>query len=444
MSEHDRASTGADYALRLLLGDDFERFRNDQKIVYQSPGASIPDAAALWIVASGFFGADYGTSRSLPVLPLREIEGIPLLYGTPEIRREGNRLIVHADIIASAFFLVTRYEETVRREVRDVHGRFPGKESLPCRCGFLDRPIVDEYAQLLRKWLREVGLIVPEPPRCFSAFLTHDIDNLRRYQAISDTAKMLGKAVLGRCALREIPIGLAVSFGFKRDPLDTFEEMIRLDTSLREKPTSAQSESLYFFMVRRSSYGGDYNIHGQAARSTIRKILGSGARIGLHASYDAGMRPELIAEEKRVLEEVCGFPIRHNRHDFLNWREVEHGWALADAGIECDYTLGYADVAGFRLGVCHPIPLFDPVKMEPFGIEEHPLIVMDVTLSGSKAMALGEEAAFDYSRRLIRQTAKHKGQFVMLWHNDRFAQRPGNYHPRLYRRLLEELANSSP
>jgi hypothetical protein len=434
-------SIGVDYTLRLLLGDDFEKHCGGRRIVYQPPCARIPGDAAVWIVASGFFGEGYGTAESLPTLPLREIEGIPLLYGAPEIRREGDRLIVHADIIASAFFLVTRYEETVRREVRDVHGRFPGRESLPYRCGFLDRPIVDEYAQLLRKWLREVGLMIPEPSRRFSAFLTHDIDNLRRYQTIFRTVEAFGKAVLGRSSLREIPVGLAVSLGLKQDPLDTFEEMIRLDRSPRERPTSIHSESFYFFMVRKNSrYGGDYNIHGKAARDTISRILTSGARIGLHTSYDAGIHPELIAEEKNELEEVCGFPIRHNRYDFLNWREVEDGWALARAGIECDYTLGYADVAGFRLGVCHPISLFDPIQMEPFGIEEHPLIVMDVTLSGPKAMSLSEDEAFNCCRRLIRETAKQKGQFIMLWHNDRFVQRSGNYHPRLYRGLLDELA----
>lgn len=59
-------------------------------------------------------------------------------------------------------FLISRYEEMVRRGLRDEHGRFPGKESLPYRAGFLHRPIVDEYRMLLHRWLRQSRLRVPE------------------------------------------------------------------------------------------------------------------------------------------------------------------------------------------------------------------------------------------------------------------------------------------
>lgn len=96
---------------------------------------------------------------------------------------------------------------------------------------------------------------------------------------------------------------------------------------------------------------------------------------------------------------------------------MEDGWALAKAGIEWDSSLGYADVAGFRLGVCHPIPLLDPIRMQPMGIEEHPLIVMDCTLTRPDYMALSPAAALDYVHRLLLATRRHSGQFVLLWHN---------------------------
>jgi hypothetical protein len=118
------------------------------------------------------------------------------------------------------------------------------------------------------------------------------------------------------------------------------------------------------------------------------------------------------------------------------WREIEDGWYLAKAGINWDSTLGCADVAGFRLGVCHPIPLFDPIRMRPFGIEEHPLIVMDSTVSLPYYMKLSEEKAFAYCKRLMDETRKHNGEFVALWHNSVFSHSVTNYHPRLYWRIL--------
>ncbi|MFQ6928960.1 MAG: hypothetical protein ACLRS8_15290 [Parabacteroides merdae] len=68
-----------------------------------------------------------GTAESIPKLPLEEIEGMPLLFGSPKIRMAGDTWVVHADIIASAYqCTLTRYEEIRKRNIRDIHGRFLG------------------------------------------------------------------------------------------------------------------------------------------------------------------------------------------------------------------------------------------------------------------------------------------------------------------------------
>ena len=131
------------------------------------------------IVPSHFFSDGvYGTDASLPALPLDEIEGIPLLFGSPKIEWVNDVLVVYADIVASAYFLLTRYEEIRKRNIRDEHGRFPGKQSLPYKSGFLHRPIVDEYGKLLRKWLREarVSKAIDPQPEIKKIWLTHDVD----------------------------------------------------------------------------------------------------------------------------------------------------------------------------------------------------------------------------------------------------------------------------
>lgn len=435
MLEQNKIDTCLDYTLKVLLSDE----SNDALRKYISYSESEPrteNNVRLCIIPSGFFGEEYGKSSSLPQLPLEEIEGTPLLYGSPQIRREGGRLIIHADIIASTYLLVTRYEEMVRRDVRDEHGRFPGKESLPCRTGFIHRPIVDEYAALLRKWLREAGINIPESSRKFSVLSTHDVDNILKY---GNPARTMASAALGNRPWREVSENLAVWFRLKSDPFDTFEQMMQYDKMLGER-NDIQTEVVYFFMSGgRSRFDGMYNIQSKAVRNKIKMVSETGATIGLHSSYEAGLQPELIAREKATLEDVCGFPIHYNRYHFLTWREIENGWALAQAGINRDSSLGYADVAGFRLGVCRPIPLFDPIKMQPFGIEEHPLIVMDCTLSRDNYMNLNEEEALNYCRSLIDQTRKHGGEFVMLWHNTIFSPEQSNYHPKLYQKLLQEL-----
>lgn len=157
------------YILRFLLGDSVP------EDVCRAVGYTADEQAfhtfRLVIHPSGFFDEDvYGTPRSMPTLPIPVIKGgdgravdgdLPILFGRPEITRRGHTVVLHADVIAGAYFLLSRYEEWMRPDVRDVHGRFPGKESIAHRAGFLRRPLVDDYGRLLRRLLREVGCVAP-------------------------------------------------------------------------------------------------------------------------------------------------------------------------------------------------------------------------------------------------------------------------------------------
>ncbi|MFC2042988.1 DUF7033 domain-containing protein [Chloroflexota bacterium] len=69
-----------------------------------------------------------------------------------EVRSDG-RLVINVDIIASAFFMLTRLEEPAS-SIQDDHGRFPASASLAFKQNFLERPIVDEYGLILREWLK--------------------------------------------------------------------------------------------------------------------------------------------------------------------------------------------------------------------------------------------------------------------------------------------------
>ncbi len=396
------------------------------------------DDACVVIVPSGFFSPDrYGRPGSVPELPLETIEGVPLLFGRPRVERRGRRLVTEADIIAGAYFLLTRYEEIVRRDVRDVFGRFPGRESLPARAGFIDRPVVDEYADILRKWLGEVGIDLPAPARRFRVALTHDVDCARKYaHRFRDPPYLLLQALRGRRPVGEALRSLGMLVG-RRDPFDTFGRLLALDASAGD-----DAEGTWFFMVdgRRPRGQPYHDLFHPAAVNALRRVRDRGVAVGLHVGFAAGEKPEFIGDEKTALEEAAGGEITRTRFHCLAWREVEVGRHLAAAGITDDYTLGSADVAGFRLGVCRPVPVFDPVGLRPIDVVAHPLALMDCTLSHPTYMALDEPAAIDLAGRLVDHTRNHRGELVTLWHNHLLAPGKGNYHPRLYRRLLETLS----
>lgn len=427
------------YAASVLLEQSLDDFSWPGWLVYD---ARWPEGfgKGVQIVPSGFFGDLYGGPGSLPTPPLAAVDGTPLLFGRPDVQRKDDRMVVHADLLASAYFLTTRYEEWVRREVRDPDGRFPGRQSLPARAGFIERPVVDEYGQLLRRWAADVGINLPASQRRFSVLLTHDVDKLGFGFSPRRCLGQLRTAIFGGQP-RWVTLGRAAcAAGLVRHPCNNLKAVRRLDRRLTGRFPADRCQSWFFFMSGGTTpLDGEYAIRGPIARRALRDVIAGGGGIGLHASYEAGLRPELIASERTELEQVSGVPVIANRHHYLALREPEDARALPGAGIAWDSTMGYADVAGFRLGVCRPIPLFDPIACRPLDLIERPLVLMDCTLDRETFMNLGEEAAFEHTRKLIDATYRHRGEFVCLWHNTVLAFNEPSYHKRLYRRILKYL-----
>ncbi|MDR0756345.1 MAG: hypothetical protein LBF85_00670, partial [Tannerella sp.] len=131
-----------------------------------------------------------------------------------------------------------------------------------------------------------------------------------------------------------------------------------------------------------------------------------------------------------------------SRHNFLASREPEDMAALERAGITDDFTMGYADTAGFRLGTSRPVRRIDASTRTLSRLVLHPLAVMDSTLSESKYMRLSAEEAQEYCFHLTRETAKAHGELVLLWHNTSVVEANGGYHRELYGRILDKIKRS--
>ena len=80
----------------------------------------------------------------------------------------------------------------------------------------------------------------------------------------------------------------------------------------------------------------------------------------MHSSYEAGINPGLIAQEHNNLENAIIQPVKYNRHHYLSSRDPRDMEELEKAGITDDFTMGYAYVAGFRLGTTRPVRRIDP------------------------------------------------------------------------------------
>jgi len=425
-AEHD---TLLHYALTVLLGESCVDQRLLAKIVYANPTSCPPQSGVLFIVPSTLFGEHYGKAISIPTLPLKEIEGVPLLYGLPVVQRKGSNLIVHADIVASTYFLVTRYEEMVRRDVRDEHGRFPGRESLPCRAGFIHRPIVEEYGRLLRSWLSSIGIFVRQTPGQLSVTLTHDVDRpwlpWNPRHLIRPTLRSLV-----RKPSRALDPLLSYFGCSGRDPYDTFDDLVEVDRTLVQVLGRERVNTIYFLLTKRSYMD-------RAPRRTsklVARLLTSGAEIGLHTSCEAGCTPKLVQAEADRLREFCDRPVTANRHHYLAWREPEDVSSLETAHILHDYTMGYADCVGFRLGICHPVRYFDPVAVRQTRVVVHPLSIMECTLD--KYMRLSFVEAKTVCQAVVDTVAAFQGELVLLWHNTTISDTAWGYQRKLYQELV--------
>jgi hypothetical protein len=396
----------------------------------------------LVIIASSFFDERvYGTPLSMPALPLKEIQGVPLLFGEAETGWHGDTLVVYADIIASAYFLLTRYEEIRRRDVRDEHGRFPGKESLPYRAGFIHRPVVDEYGKLLRRWLREAGAPLTEPaPGVRKIWLTHDIDAPFYCRSLRNAVRETTKGNGLRSALRLLKRPL------EQDPYYTFPWLMEQDGKVIDAIGKKRGNALYFLKTggRSAQDKPCYSLRTPDGTALLALLRSGQAVLGLHSSYDAGKNPLLIGKERALLEKTGRQKIRHNRHHYLAGREPEDFILLARAGITDDFTMGYPDVAGFRLGTARPVRWINPANKQVSALILHPLTMMDVTLSEAKYMNLSYDQALDYCLGLIDRVEQAGGELVMLWHNDTVSELPARHGAvtwsrRLYATLTDEL-----
>lgn len=389
------------------------------------------------IVPSGFFDAGiYGTPASEPKLPTNELNGTPILFGTPEISRQGSTIIIHADIVASAFYMLTRYEEWLHpNDNRDDHGRYIGKNSLPCRGNFIERPIVDEYSDILLKCLSDAGCEIAFPPTAYHRiYLTHDVDFLTNYRHLRGFLGGVKRNLLsikGLCRVAKSVLKL------ENDPAFTFPWIFEQDSQV----TGAQS--VYFFksaIVQDSADYPNYNLKGKDCRKLVGLLGQNKCKIGLHTSYHSANHLEYIELEKQKLEQNLKMTITANRWHFLRTLQPSDYKELLSAGITDDFTLGYADVAGFRLGTSRAVRWINPENLEVTDLTLHPLTAMDCTFSNQEYMNLTENEAFGKIIELLNQVKKHNGEVVLLWHNTVFSEIDGGYHKSLYTNIIKELA----
>ena len=311
--------------------------------------------------------------------------------------------IIRTDIVYATFFFTSRAEELINHK-RDEHGRFAARFSALSYKSRLQIPRLDEYARLV---LKQLDLPLPEPG-FGHIYLTHDIDAISQYRHL--------RGALGGFKRGEAKAVLASWRDIHNDPLYTFPWLLEQDKRV------PKAESIYF-VKRTQGKGYDYPqycLHGRDFKQLKHMLRHNNVYLGVHGSY-YGDIPKIQYSKM--------FRAHYLRGD-IDWMQ-----GLADAGYTDDFTMGFADQAGFRLQTSRAVRWINPKTMQLTPLTLHPLLIMDNTLSEPKYMNLTEDEAYFLCERLIDKVRMHHGDLCLLWHNSNINDK--TYHRSLYEKVID-------
>ncbi|WP_263079613.1 polysaccharide deacetylase family protein [Endozoicomonas sp. Mp262] len=354
-----------------------------------------------------------------------------------EFTKEG--AYIHYDILGLTYWMLSRMEEVNRTDL-DHHNRFPATSSHAFKNGYLERPLVDEWLDILGQVIVRVwpSLRLKEHEYCIN--ISHDVDapSFHGFKSWRAIYRVMASYLLKQYDLKSFiraPYNKLLTNNslHRADSFNTFEWI--MDVSEKNGLQSA----FYFISGKtHENYDGDYHIDHPAIRNLIRHIHSRGHEIGLHPSYLTYQKPELIKKEAEYLKKICKeegvFQKKWGgRMHYLRWQHpiTLRAWDLA--GMDYDSTLGYADRPGFRCGTCHEYLAFDPEMQKRLSVRIRPLIVMECTILDNMYLGLGvSEETNKKLTQLKDKCKKVSGHFNLLWHNS-------NLHNKKLKDLFEQI-----
>lgn len=418
--------------LVLSLSGEEKRIEFDhlQRVFHQS----ISDfPCKQWRVPAGAYTAPI---ENLIFAPSESDLEVPLV----ETHEQG--ATIHYDILGLTYWMLTRKEEIGRTDL-DNHQRFPATASHAYLHNYLERPIVDEWLNILGQVMQRVWPDLILKQHRYKMKVSHDVDAPARYvfQSLPKLIRTIGGDIFLRRNLGSAVKAPWIWFNSREqihstDPGNTFDWLMNQSEKNNMK-------SAFYFICGRTDPGKDalYDPEMPQIRKLIRDIHQRGHEIGLHPSYNTYKNPEGIAREAARLRRVCeeeGINQAEwgGRMHFLRWDHSVTLKAWADAKMTYDSTLSYADRPGFRCGTCFEYPAFDVINDKILPLRIRPLVAMDCTVIAERYLGLGStEGAYTKFNELKQNCKKVGGVFTLLWHNSFFST---SKEFDIYRRLVSE------
>ncbi|MHA8053750.1 DUF7033 domain-containing protein [Aquirufa sp. OSTEICH-129A] len=396
------------------------------------------------------------TESSLPSLPLEiwdtnELSGkiplindkLPIIYGKirTSVIIENTKICLPIDIFGSAFFMLSRYEELIKGDNLDLHQRYSSFNSISSKAKFLDRPIIDEYIEVLWVAINRLWPNLKRKEKSNKLNITCDVDSLfdlnsSMLSIIKGVSADLLKRKSIKVALRNFKkrcLGLKGNFLLSQHYSNIIWMM-----EVNEKAGNVMC--FYFLSGGKNKLDSNYDFGSKYMRLLLREIHSRGHIIGIHPSYDTLNNEKLFESEvvrflKVLREEGIKINNLRSRQHYLRWSTRNTPGILDANNVYSDSTLAFADNSGYRSGTSRTYPMYNILRRKALKTLQEPLIIMETTVISNEYLGLGySEAALRYMLKFKEDSMRISGQFTLLWHNSSFEN---NMASIIYNKLIQ-------
>ncbi len=382
---------------------------------FEKPVVCIESLPRTW----GFFdtGARYNAT-DVTHTEFRRSGPIPILFGSHFIDNGPDGVtMVYADIVASAFFWLSDWQDVTRAE-RDTHDRQPFQGSLQQFLRLHKRALVDEYSDLLAMMMEPLVSLGMRSSN-WKVVFSHDIDRIRKKTAGIVIRESLDYLILNR---QKVPIKRRLerwraSMGQMARGADAYEASI-MQILHGHELRGIQGCFLLKSVLNRHLHDANDYLGYPFFDSMLRSIRDRGMEVGYHSGYVAGHDTDQLRAEYGRLSNRVGETIGVHRSHYLRYKEGVTFPALDALGVKVDSSVAWAEQTGFRAQTCRPYPLFDIASNRQLDVVEIPLSVMDTQPFGY--MKLKPEDAVADAASMMDTVIRHRG--VMVW----------NFHHHIY------------
>ena len=307
------------------------------------------------------------------------------------------------DLFASAFYLISRYEEYLPC-IKDLHNRFLPEQSVAFRFNFLEKAMVNRYIDTIQDYL------------CanYPQYIKKNIQAQSMYTLDIDHAFYAKNVSLEKFLKRNI---LNLFHSEEKDKYDTYDFIYN---TLNENKVAHKT----FLLCPKHPHKNDhFNKREDKAFVELVKILNHKTDLNIHPSYNSLSQKDLLEEEKSWLESKINKKIESNRFHFLRFDiESFYSTILLKNNIKADFSMAYGNYSGFRTSTSLPFYFFDLQKNKKTALKVFSPCFMDSTYEYySSNSPLKYNYAQEKCYALQQEINEFGGIFIPIFHNNLMA-----------------------